>query len=80
MLTVLQEEYAWEIFETCRESRMLGRWAQDFLRDNGERYAKDPEAYFISPKMWSILNQMYGNVTRDHGEASIVQSAEPGQR
>jgi len=78
LLTVLQEEYVWEIFETCRESQMLGTWAHRFLVDNQQRFSTDPVAYFISPKMWTILNQMYSTVARDHGEASIVRSAKSG--
>lgn len=63
-LTVLQEQHAWEIFETCYESRQLGNWARNFLRDNRRRFSEDP-TYFISPKMNTIMNQMYDVVTKD---------------
>jgi hypothetical protein len=63
MLTVLQESHVWDIFQDCYDSVVLADWPRGFLRDNMERYAVDYQAYFISPKMWSILNKINDQVT-----------------
>jgi hypothetical protein len=62
MLTVLQESFLWDIFQDCYDSVTLADWPRNFLRDNMERYASDPK-YFVSPKMWNILNRVNDHVS-----------------
>lgn len=58
MLTISQEEWLWDLFQTGQNTHATSSWEQDFLKDNEARWSLDHVAYFLSPRMAAIFRKI----------------------
>jgi hypothetical protein len=58
VITLSQEEWLWDLFQSGIGTVATSSWEQSFLADNMKRWEEDHVAYFLSPKMKQILRRI----------------------